>query len=245
MLRRAIILAAGRGARLMPLTDDRPKCLLPLGEGTILSRQLDACLAIGVDDIVLVTGYAFEMMEDEVARWKASKQEPVRVSTVYNPYFATTNNMFSLWVARHFMDKDFLVINADNVFAQKTLEEIARHDAHPILLPVAQRAKYDAEDMKVRIEDGRVLEIAKTIPLDEASGESLGIRAFFREGCQLLIDELEAMGRDSDPATAWYITAVERIAQRGGPVGVLYVDSDACMDVDFAQDLERAQRDFG
>ncbi|MEZ4329278.1 MAG: phosphocholine cytidylyltransferase family protein, partial [Polyangiales bacterium] len=209
MLHRAIILAAGRGARLQPLTDDRPKCLLPLGQGTILSRQLDACLSIGVDDIVLVTGYAFEMMEAEVARWRAAAGTKARVSTVYNPYFATTNNMFSLWVARHFMDRDFLVINADNVFAVDTLRAIARCDEHPILVPVAQRPAYDAEDMKVRIVDGRILEIAKTIPLDEASGESLGIRAFFREGRQLLSDELEAMGRDSDPATAWYITAVE------------------------------------
>ena len=93
--------------------------------------------------------------------------------------------------------------------------------------------------------NGKRFAIAKTIPLGEASGESLGIRAFSGVGRTLLMDELEAMGRDSDPATAWYITAVERIAQRGGPVGVLFLDSDACMDVDFEQDLERARREFG
>jgi choline kinase len=53
------------------------------------------------------------------------------------------------------------------------------------------------------------------------------------------------MSRDSDPATAWYITAVSRIAARGGPVGVLYVASDACMDIDFPADLERARCELG
>ncbi|MBP7685218.1 MAG: phosphocholine cytidylyltransferase family protein [Deltaproteobacteria bacterium] len=244
MIRRAIILAAGRGARLSPHTDDRPKCLLQLGAGTLLSRQFDACVAVGIDDIVVITGYEFVMMEDEITRWLRESGAAAKVSTVYNPYFATTNNMFSLWVARHRMDVDFVVLNADNVFSHETLRSIAHHGQHPILVPVAQRDKYDAEDMKVRIEDGRITAIAKTIPLDQASGESLGIRAFSGVGRRLLMDELEAMGRDSDPATAWYITAVERIAQRGGPVGVLFLDSNACMDVDFEQDLERARRDF-
>lgn len=244
MITRAIILAAGRGARLSPLTDDLPKCLLPLGDGTILSRQFDACTASGIDDIVLVTGYEYGKIEAEIARWREATRTSARVATVYNPYFATTNNMFSLWVARHYMDADFLVLNADNVFSADTLREIAHHGEHPILVAVAQRDTYDAEDMKVRIEDGRVVAIAKTIPLDQASGESVGIRAFTGVGRALLVQELEAMGRDSDPATAWYITAVERIAQRGGPVGVIYVDANACMDVDFVQDLERARRDF-
>ena len=66
MIRRAIILAAGRGARLSPHTDDRPKCLLQLGAGTLLSRQFDACMAVGIDDIVVITGYEFGMMEDEI-----------------------------------------------------------------------------------------------------------------------------------------------------------------------------------
>lgn len=244
MIKRAIILAAGRGARLAPLTDDLPKCLLPLGNGTILSRQFDACTASGIDDIVLVTGYEYGKIETEIERWREATGSTTRISTVYNPYFATTNNMFSLWVARHYMDADFLVLNADNVFSSETLRTIAHHDAHPILVTVAKREKYDAEDMKVRIVDGRVVAIAKTIPLDQASGESVGIRAFIGEGRALLMQELEAMGRDADPATAWYITAVERIAKRGGPVGVIYVDANACMDVDFVEDLERARRDF-
>lgn len=244
MIRRAILLAAGRGARLAPYTDDRPKCLLPLGEGTLLSRQMDACAAVGVDELVLVTGHEFGKIEAEVARWQATGRR-AEVRTVYNPFFATTNNMFSLLLARHEMDADFLVVNADNVFSVEALRSIVAGDEHPILVPVAIHEAYDAEDMKVRVVDGKIVEIAKTIALDEAAGESIGVRAFRGEGRALLADELEAMARDSDPAKAWYITAVSRIAARGGPVGALYLDSNACMDVDFLEDLERAQREFG
>jgi L-glutamine-phosphate cytidylyltransferase len=244
MIRRAIILAAGRGARLHPFTDGLPKCLLPLGGGTLLSRHLDACVASGIDEIVLVTGYEFEKIEREIERWRGATGASASVSTIYNPFFATTNNMFSLLLARHAMDADFLVVNADNVLSEEALRIIARHDEHPILVPIARHEAYDAEDMKVRVVGGRLVEIAKTIPLDEASGESIGVRAFRREGRALLVDELEAMARDSDPATAWYITAVSRIAARGGPVGVIDIAADACMDVDFPHDLERARRDF-
>ena len=244
MIRRAIILAAGRGARLHPFTDGLPKCLLPLGDGTLLSRQLDACLASGVHELVLVTGYEHQKIEEELARYRAERGESVSLRTIYNPFFATTNNMFSLLLARHAMDADFLVVNADNVFSPELLREIAECEAHPILVPVARHEVCDAEDMKVRVVEGRLVEIAKTIPLDEAAGESIGVRAFRGEGRALLADELEAMARDADPATAWYITAVSRIAERGGPVGVLYVDPEACMDVDFPIDLERARRNF-
>lgn len=243
MIRRAILLAAGRGARLAPYTDDLPKCLLPLGDGTLLSRQMDACVAVGIAELVLVTGYEHEKIEREVARWEVARGG-ARVRTLYNPFFATTNNMFSLLLARHEMDADFLVVNADNVFSVDTLRTIVTADAHPILVPVAVHASYDAEDMKVRVVGGKIVEIAKTIRTDEAAGESIGVRAFRGEGRGLLSRELEAMSRDSDPAKAWYITAVSRIAARGGPVGALYLDSNACMDVDFPEDLERAQREF-
>jgi choline kinase len=244
MIRRAILLAAGRGARLAPYTDDLPKCLLPLGTGTLLSRQMDACVAVGIDELVLVTGYEHEKIEHEIARWVTAGGDAI-VRTVYNPFYATTNNMFSLLLARHEMDADFLVVNADNVFSNDALRTIVTDDAHAILVPVAIHEAYDAEDMKVRVVDGKIVEIAKTIALHEAAGESIGVRAFRGEGRALLSDELEAMARDSDPAKAWYITAVSRIAARGGPVGALYLDSNACMDVDFPEDLERAQREFG
>jgi choline kinase len=106
----AIILAAGRGGRLGPLTAEKPKCLLRVGTGSLLDHQLDALRVNGVESVVVVAGYCAEAVEAELAG---------RASLLLNPRHAETNSLYSLWLARQHAQDGFVLLNADVLFDRR------------------------------------------------------------------------------------------------------------------------------
>ena len=94
---RAIILAAGTGTRLRPLTAGCPKCLVPMGKQVLIDFQLNALRAVGVDDIVLVLGYEADQVRSHCG---------TGVRYIDNTAFATTNSIYSLYLARHELTVD-------------------------------------------------------------------------------------------------------------------------------------------
>lgn len=244
MQMRAIILAAGQGLRLGPVTANSPKCLVDLGGTTILSHQLDNCERAGLDEAVVVTGAFATAVDEEIRRWQGEASRRIRVRTLYNPFFDTANNMISLWAARAVMDTDFITINGDNVFDWRILARLAGHVGTPITVTIDAKDGYDEDDMKIVLRDGHIRAMNKRIPLAEANGESIGIMKFTGAGRQLLFDELEAMARLSSWASEWYVQAVERIAVRGEGVGTMVVDELTWAEVDYPEDLEIARARF-
>lgn len=95
-----IILKAGKGTRLYPLTKDRPKLLVELdGKTTLLEKQMQIFAESGVmDKVVYVVGYRTEMIEDKLA--ELSGRLNIATETVFNPVYDMTNNLISLWLAR-------------------------------------------------------------------------------------------------------------------------------------------------
>ena len=108
-----VILAAGMAKRLRPLTDDRPKCLLTVGERTLLQRTVDAMVAAGISELVVVTGYRAEM----IRQFLADHYPTLTIHFIDNPDYAHNNNIFSLWLTRPYTDgKDFLLSDSDILF---------------------------------------------------------------------------------------------------------------------------------
>ena len=97
-------MAAGMAKRLRPLTDNSPKCLLRVGERSLLQRTVDALIAGGIDELVVVTGYLRNLIEDFL---KANYPQ-LKISFIDNPDYATTNNIYSLWLTIEIVGgKDF------------------------------------------------------------------------------------------------------------------------------------------
>ena len=96
---KAIILSAGQGSRLLPLTEGRPKCLLPIGPRTLIEWQIWALTQGGVDEISVVVGYH---AKDVQALLKKLEGPKLKIRTIYNPFFKLADNLASCWMARAF-----------------------------------------------------------------------------------------------------------------------------------------------
>lgn len=234
---RAIILAAGQGTRLRPHTDDRPKCLVEIGGTTILEHQLKNCLKAGIAQAVVVTGFKNEMVDAEVAKWRANGLAALDVKTHYNPAWATANNLVSLWTARQYMNRDFVLINGDNVFDYRILTRLSQQNHCQIHVCTDRKDSYDDDDMKVQLEAGRVREIGKQLLPDQADGESIGIMKFTLAGAERLLAELDTMVRGESGQTDWYTKAIARIAKDGYDVAAVSVEGLPWAEVDFPEDL--------
>ncbi|HCZ48513.1 MAG TPA: nucleotidyltransferase, partial [Gammaproteobacteria bacterium] len=138
------MLSAGQGRRLLPLTADRPKCLIDLHGKTLLQWQLDALLAAGVGPITVVTGYAAAAVEALLERHYDSRV----VRAQFNPFFQVADNLGSCWIARDAFEGDVLLLNGDTVFETPVVERLLAAPPAPIRLTVDSKAGYDDDDMK-------------------------------------------------------------------------------------------------
>ena len=234
---KAIILAAGNGKRLNPYTNDIPKCLLDLGGITILENQLNNIRKYGIDDVVIVTGYKSDKIEQFLRNYDGLG---MRINTIYTPFYRETNSLVSLWIARGEMDQDLVVMNGDDVFEFDLLEKILDSKEHNICLPIKIKNKYEDEDMKINIHENLVCEIGKSLTWS-ISGEAVGIRVFRSMGVVLLKRALEEEIRTEGATEKWYVSAVERLISKGYKVNALDIEDLYWMDVDFPEDFIQAR----
>lgn len=171
---KALVLAAGLGTRLAPLTDDRPKCMVAVNGTPILFQQLNCLLENGVEDITVISGYQAELLEATLA-----ERYPM-VHVLRSVDYAATNNMYSAYLGREAMDGEaFLMLNADVFFDSSVLAALLRCP-HPNAI-VTEVGRWIEESMKVRAQNGRLTDISKTIPPEEAYGTTIDVYKFSPE----------------------------------------------------------------
>src|SRR5690606_1470643 len=112
-IERALILSAGQGSRLLPLTRDIPKCLINFEGRTLLAWQVAALIANGITDITVVTGFRTERVEDHAR--DLIRETGARITTLFNPFFQVADNLGTCWIAREAMDRDFIILNGDTI----------------------------------------------------------------------------------------------------------------------------------
>lgn len=227
----ALILAAGRGRRLLPYTSERPKCLLQVGPCTILEHQLRRLSAAGVERVTIVAGFGAEAV-----RRRAQTCGP-DVRVVFNPFFAISDNLVSLWSARSEIGEDTLLLNGDNVFHPAVLEPLLDADPGPCTLLVHRKSAYDEDDMKVALRGGRLAAIGKDLLPAQAQAESIGIMRIAGDGSRLLRLVLEEAVEDADAMHGFYIDGVRRMVEAGCPVRCADIGSLPWSDIDTDEDL--------
>ena len=233
---KAVILAAGMGTRLHPLTADRPKPLVEVGGRSLLLRLVDQLARVGIRgaDLVVVSGYRADAVHAALIGTGAI--------IVYNEHYADWNNFWSLYVAREAVGDDgFLQIDGDLLVDDRVLPRVVGASG-PGVLALRVDRDCDAEAMKAAVDgEGRVTRLNKQITPAEALGESIGIARFDAPLAGRVFTELRALA-DEGLTGEYYEKAYERLIQRGdGPVGIVDVSDCLGIEIDDTSDLARAE----
>jgi len=233
---KVIILSAGQGRRLSPMTEATPKCMLPIQGKALIEWQLDALEACGVEEITVVAGFGAAKVEDLLAR----RQGKAKTNICYNPFFEAADNLISCWVAKGEMTDDFAILNGDTLFEPPVLQRLLDSPARPITLATDEKSTYDADDMKVALSGERLLRVGKDLSLDHTNGESIGLMLFRGEGVGLFRTALERAVRDPHSLKQWYLSIISQIAEATGEVWTQMISGLDWSEVDYPLDLLRA-----
>ena len=202
---KAIILAAGKGSRLYPVTLKKPKGLLEIGNETILDRLIRQFKANGIEDVLLVVGYQKECLFEHFGK-----------SIRYREYpdFEDTNNLYTLWSIRDELNDDVIISFADLIVHDSIIDELVK--SKDDIMMVVDTSRVLEGTMRVAVNDVNLVSITTTT-IEDASGNFIGISKLNKEGCKMLADEMSLMiGGYQD---AYYTLAIDRLVRNGVNVG--------------------------
>ena len=232
---KAIILSAGQGRRLLPHTENKPKCLVELQPGlTMLDWQLTQLKAAGVSEAVLVTGFFADKVEEQ-----AERHSGIDVRCIYNPFYNIADNLGSVWLALSEMQASFILMNGDTMFVHNVAKRLIDNPSGDISLTIARKPAYDDDDMKVIAEGGKLRAVGKKLALASINAESIGMMGFTQQGAAQFRAAVDRAIRSENGLSQYYLAVLDQMAQQG-LVHTIEADQDEWCEIDYPQDLEAA-----
>jgi choline kinase len=232
---RAIVLSAGQGKRLLPLTLADPKCLLAVdGEQSVLDVQLRTLARCGIERATVLIGFGAAHVEAFVA---SNQFGDMKVDTLFNPFYSVSDNLATCWMARSAMTEDFLLLNGDTLFEDELLRRVLKNASAPVNVTIDHKSEYDDDDMKVTLDaDKRLRAIGKKLPALTVDGESIGMLVFRGDGVPAWRDALEHAMRETESLKNWYLSVVNDMAQTQ-PVATVSIEGCWWAEIDCPEDL--------
>ena len=229
---RAVILAAGQGRRLAPMGWDKPKCLLPCGNCTLLDNTLQSILVHGIREVAIVVGYRRESVAE------TARRHAMNCEFVVNEDYATTNTIHSLWLARQYLNEGILYFNGDVWFEPPVLSLLLQQSGSALAVEVK---RCGTEDVKVMADpSGRITRIGKNLPPEEALGEFIGVGKFEHSACASLVESLRHYNEELGRKDYFFESALNDILDRhafvAAPIGKL-----RAVEIDTPEDYARAK----
>lgn len=236
---KAVILSAGQGKRLLPMTENTPKALLDIAGRPLFAWQVDALVAAGVSEIVFVTGFNSIAFERALAA-ESARYPHATLRTLYNPFYAVADNLASCWLARGELVGEVALVNGDTLFHRDLARRVFSSPAAPITVAIDQKERYDEDDMKVSLAGTRLTAIGKTLGTAQSHAESIGFLWFRAEGARQFVAMLDDWMRERDGLRRWYLSAIDALAARLEVQTRSIAGLEWC-EVDYPLDLRRAQ----
>ena len=216
---KAIILAAGRGTRLHPLTLEKPKGLLPVGDSTILDRMVSQLREFGVKDILMVTGHQEEILKEHFG-------ESIRYKTYSN--FASTNNLHTLESVSEELNEDVIITFADLYLAEDIMRKLVESkNEYSFVVDTTQVLE---ATMRVKTNGVALEGITRVDPAD-ATGNFIGISKIKSTGLTRFkkrLKEAASEGHEND----YYTVVVDDLIKEGVSVNSLDIKGDYWCEID-------------
>lgn len=203
-----VILAAGVGSRLRPLTSNKPKCLVCVAGKPILQYQIDAYIAAGISELIIIVGYEKNTIKEYCKHIKN-----VKITIVINDNYENTNNMYSLYLAKDLIyNKSFILNNADLVIDKKILSHLINYHS-PSAIAV-DTSIYNDESMKITVNNsGFITDISKQIPEQDSTGCSIDFYKFSSEDSKILLDKIDHIIEKEQNPNNWTEVAMQQLFQ--------------------------------
>ena len=210
--KKALILAAGFGSRLAPITDSVPKSLVPVNGKPILFKQIENLIENGISDITIISGYKAEVLE------KAVHENWSFINVVESVDYATTNNMYSAWIGIKAMFpagdiQPFLMMNADVFYDSSVLTSLLNDEAENAI--VVDMGRYIDESMKVIKRNGKLVAISKKISPEDALGSSIDVYKFSIAGGKAFFEACRRYIEDKKELKLWSEVALNDVLDEG------------------------------
>jgi len=238
-VKQALILAAGRGRRLMPYTKDRPKCLVEVGGKPILYYQLKALQDSGIKNLILVTGYKAAMIKNCTVK----NFPDLKFGFVYNPKYLSTNDIYSLYLARRYLTKDVFILDSDVLFHPEIISKLIDFAVKNKSALATRRGRCGQEEMKIACSsDSRVLRLSKKINPKHATGEFMGISFFTHNFLKVLSRQLEEAIKYGGVRLDREVAIEKVFADDCHPLYAVDISRFPAIEIDFPEDLSLAER---
>jgi len=233
---KAIILNSGTGKRMRPFTDKKPKCLIKLNGKTILEHEIDNLLHYGIKNMIITVG----PFEEKIKKFIIRKFPGLNVTYVKNELYNSTNYIYSMWLTRHLIDDDIVLLHGDMVFDKKLLGRLLAAK-YPNCALVNNNIKPPEKDFKGEVINNRIKKIGVDI-----SGKNAFFLApiykFSNKGFHIWMEEIERFlknGKDKVYAEDAFNEVSDKIQ-----LHPIYFDKELCMEIDNFDDLETARNFF-
>jgi len=233
---KAVVLCAGRGIRLLPFTQEDPKCLLKVGPKTLLEYIIENFKAAGIEEIWLVTGF-----QEEKIKTLVKVKGYSHIKTVTNPYYLNTNTAFSLNLALKHMDDSFILINGDVLFDRRILFDLLNHNQKNCVV-VDDSIKLDEEEVKVIAQNGFISRIGKTLEPAECRGEAIGINKISSDAILPLSKEFDLLEQKGEN-NHFFEKGFDILAHKEYPFGILMTNKP-WTEIDTPEDYNYAKNEI-
>lgn len=231
---KAIIMSAGKGSRMFPLTANTPKCLIDIGEGkTVLESQLDVLKECGIDEVFVVAGYCIQQVQAKVNNYP---MENMHIRVVQNPFYNSSNNIISLWMVTNWIKEECISINGDDLFKKSVIDSLISTDGDVVMV-IDRKEHYDSDDMLVITDGNMVKSVGKDLDRTQANGESVGIIKYSKRGLNLINETLDLLLQDEKNHQIFYLVALQEIMNKGFPVVGCEVGPNDWAEIDFHLDV--------
>lgn len=201
-----------------------------------MQRSIDALVDGGINELVIVTGFLHEKIENFVTE----HYPKLNVKFIHNEVYASTNNIYSLWLARPEVEgRDVLLLDSDLLYDPEIIKRVVAEQTPNVLTLI--KHPLGEEEIKVVVDDqGAIVELNKTCNPADAIGESLGIERMGVDYTSALYKELDGMMNQEHLENVFYEVAFERLAKQGHHFRVLDVTDLFSCELDTVEDFENA-----